>query len=107
MSGDWYRVETRRGYNIIVEADCTGHGVPGSLLSMMGMSALKDILNDIEISGEEFDPAVILTRMRMMVKTMLLQVDDLGITVSDGMDMTIGIIDPKTNIMRFGSARHL
>ncbi|MBQ2098557.1 MAG: SpoIIE family protein phosphatase, partial [Bacteroidales bacterium] len=104
VSGDWYRVETRRGYNIIVEADCTGHGVPGSLLSMMGMSALKDILNDIEISGEEFDPAVILTRMRMMVKTMLLQVDDLGITVSDGMDMTIGIIDPKTNIMRFGSA---
>jgi serine phosphatase RsbU (regulator of sigma subunit) len=104
VSGDWYRVESRRGYKIIVEADCTGHGVPGSLLSMMGMSALKDILNEIEISGEDFDPAVILTRMRIMVKTMLLQVDDMGMSISDGMDMTIAVIDPKTNIMRFGSA---
>ncbi|MBR3711721.1 MAG: SpoIIE family protein phosphatase [Bacteroidales bacterium] len=104
VSGDWYRVETRRGYKIIVEADCTGHGVPGSLLSMMGMSALKDILNDIDNSGEEFDPAIILSRMRIMVKTMLLQVDDSGMAINDGMDMSIGVIDPKTNIMRFGSA---
>ena len=104
VSGDWYRVETRRGYKIIVEADCTGHGVPGSLLSMMGMSALKDILNDIDNSGEEFDPAVILTRMRIMVKAMLLQVDDSGMAINDGMDMTVAVIDPKTNIMNFGSA---
>ena len=104
VSGDWYRVESRRGLKIVVEADCTGHGVPGSLLSMMGMSALKDILNDIENSGADFDPAVILERMRVMVKTMLLQHTDDGFSVNDGMDMTIGIIDPKTNIMRFGSA---
>lgn len=104
VSGDWYRVESRRGQHIIVEADCTGHGVPGSLLSMMGMSALKDILNDLEISGADFDPAVILTRMRIMVKTMLLQVDDAGMAINDGMDMTIAVIDPKNNIMRFGSA---
>ena len=104
VSGDWYRVETRRGLKIVVEADCTGHGVPGSLLSMMGMSALKDILNNIDNSGAEFDPAVILERMRVMVKTMLLQHTDDGMSINDGMDMTIGIIDPKTNIMRFGSA---
>jgi len=104
VSGDWYRVESRRGQQIIVEADCTGHGVPGSLLSMMGMSALKDILNDLENSGADFDPAVILTRMRIMVKTMLLQVDDTGMAINDGMDMTIAVIDPNTNMMRFGSA---
>lgn len=104
VSGDWYRVESRRGLNIVVEADCTGHGVPGSLLSMMGMSALKDILNDLENTGADFDPAVILTRMRIMVKAMLLRTDDTGMSINDGMDMTVGIIDPKTNIMRFGSA---
>jgi serine phosphatase RsbU (regulator of sigma subunit) len=97
-------VESRRGLNIVVEADCTGHGVPGSLLSMMGMSALKDILNDLENTGADFDPAVILERMCMMVKTMLLQHSDDGLSINDGMDMTIAIIDPKTNIMRFGSA---
>ena len=104
VSGDWYRVESRRGLNIVVEADCTGHGVPGSLLSMMGMSALKDILNDLENTGADFDPAVILERMRMMVKTMLLQHSDDGLSINDGMDMTVAIIDPQTNIMRFGSA---
>ena len=104
VSGDWYRVESRRGLNIVVEADCTGHGVPGSLLSMMGISALKDILNDMENTGADFDPAVILERMRVMVKTMLLQHSDDGLSINDGMDMTIAIIDPKTNIMRFGSA---
>jgi serine phosphatase RsbU (regulator of sigma subunit) len=78
--------------------------VPGSLLSMMGMSALKDILNDLENTGADFDPAVILERMRMMVKTMLLQHSDDGLSINDGMDMTVAIIDPKTNIMRFGSA---
>ena len=104
VSGDWYRVESRRGLNIVVEADCTGHGVPGSLLSMMGMSALKDILNDMENTGADFDPAVILERMRVMVKTMLLQHSDDGLSINDGMDMTVAIIDPKTNIMRFGSA---
>ena len=104
VSGDWYRVESRRGLNIVVEADCTGHGVPGSLLSMMGMSALKDILNDLENTGADFDPAVILERMRVMVKTMLLQHSDDGLSINDGMDMTVAIIDPKTNIMRFGSA---
>ncbi|MBQ5576975.1 MAG: SpoIIE family protein phosphatase [Bacteroidales bacterium] len=104
VSGDWYRVESRRGLNIVVEADCTGHGVPGSLLSMMGMSALKDILNDLENTGADFDPAVILERMRVMVKTMLLQHSDDGLSINDGMDMTVAIIDPKNNIMRFGSA---
>ncbi|MBR4678374.1 MAG: SpoIIE family protein phosphatase [Bacteroidales bacterium] len=104
VSGDWYMVETRRGLKILVEADCTGHGVPGSLLSMMGMSALKDILNDMDISGEALDPAVILSRMRVMVKTMLLKNSDDGFSVNDGMDMTIGIIDPATNIMKFGAA---
>lgn len=104
VSGDWYRVESRRGLKIIVEADCTGHGVPGSLLSMMGMSALKDILNEMDMSGEEPTPDKILTRMRIMVKNMLMRYSEDGVAINDGMDMTIGIIDPKTNIMKFGSA---
>ena len=62
------------------------------------------ILNDFENTGADFDPAVILERMRVMVKTMLLQHSDDGLSINDGMDMTVAIIDPKTNIMRFGSA---
>ena len=104
VSGDWYMVESRRGLKILVEADCTGHGVPGSLLSMMGMSALKDILNDLDHKHEPIQPTTILERMRTAVKDMLQQHSDDGMSISDGMDMTIGIIDPKTKIMKFGSA---
>ncbi|MBP5683202.1 MAG: SpoIIE family protein phosphatase [Bacteroidales bacterium] len=104
VSGDWYLVESRRGLKIIVEADCTGHGIPGSLLSMMGMSALKDILNEMDLSGEELIPATILNRMRSVVKSMLMKYSEDGMKINDGMDLTIGIIDPETNIMRFGSA---
>lgn len=104
ISGDWYFVEQQKNLQIIVEADCTGHGVPGSMLSMMGISSMKDIINSMEIMGEELQPAVILNRMRKVVKTLLAQNSEDDFSVSDGMDMTIGIIDPATRIMKFASA---
>lgn len=104
ISGDWYLVEQRKGLKIIVEADCTGHGVPGSMLSMMGISSIKDIINDMEIIGEEMNPSVMLNRMRIVVKTLLAQNSNDDFTVSDGMDMTIGVINPETNTMKFASS---
>lgn len=104
ISGDWYHVGVQKGKEILVEADCTGHGVPGSLLSMMGISALKDIINNMEILGEELQPATILNRMRTVIKNTLAQNSDDGFSVSDGMDMTVGIIDSTTMIMKFASA---
>ena len=104
ISGDWYFVEMREGLQVIVEADCTGHGVPGSMLSMMGISSMKDILNTMELVGKPLEPAVILNRMRKVVKTLLAQNAGDSFTVSDGMDMSIGIINPETKIMKFASA---
>ncbi len=104
ISGDWYIVEQMKNLKIIIEADCTGHGVPGSMLSMMGISSIKDIINSMEILGEELQPATILNRMRKVVKNMLAQNSKDGFSISDGMDMTIGIINPETKIMKFASA---
>jgi len=104
VSGDWYRVEMRRGLKIVVEADCTGHGVPGSLLSMMGISALKDILNDMDINNEPIDPGEVLNRMRVTVKNMLREQSNDGMSVNDGMDMSVGVYDPNTKILKFAAA---
>ena len=104
ISGDWYFVEQKKNLQIIVEADCTGHGVPGSMLSMMGISSMKDIINSMEIMGNELQPSVILNRMRKVVKALLAQNANDEFSVSDGMDMTIGIIDPETRLMKFASA---
>lgn len=104
ISGDWYVVEELEGLKIIIEADCTGHGVPGSMLSMMGISSIKDIINSMKILGEELRPSAILNRMRTVVKTMLAQNSEDGLSINDGMDMTIGIINPETKVMKFASA---
>ncbi|MBR2200603.1 MAG: SpoIIE family protein phosphatase, partial [Bacteroidales bacterium] len=68
---------------LINTADCTGHGIPGGFLSMLGISALK------EFCATEYDaanPGTILDRMRDFVKTTLVSDDS---EIDDGMDMTI------------------
>ena len=104
VSGDWYRVANIRGQRIIVEADCTGHGVPGALLSMLGISALKDILGMMDAAGEEFLPGVILDRMRHTVKTTLIKSVDDTMEMSDGMDMTIAVFNPDCTAMKYAAA---
>ena len=104
VSGDWYRVANLRGQRIIVEADCTGHGVPGALLSMLGISALKDILSIMDSAGEEFLPGVILDRMRQTVKTTLIKSVDDSMEMSDGMDMTIAVFNADCTAMKYASA---
>ncbi|MBQ3658045.1 MAG: SpoIIE family protein phosphatase [Bacteroidales bacterium] len=104
VSGDWYRVANIRGQRIIVEADCTGHGVPGALLSMLGISALKDILSMMDSAGEEFLPGVILDRMRHTVKTTLIRSVDDSMEMSDGMDITIAVFNTDCTVMKFAAA---
>lgn len=104
VSGDWYYVAQLRTKKVIVEADCTGHGVPGSLLSMLGIGALKDILNQMEINGEPVVAETVLERMRTTIKnTLIKQTDDI-MSMNDGMDMSIGVIENDHSSMRFAGA---
>ncbi len=48
VSGDFYWVNRKEGLIITVAADCTGHGVPGAMLSMLGVSILNEIVNTIK-----------------------------------------------------------
>ena len=98
VSGDFYHCAVCGKYRVMVTADCTGHGIPGAFLSMLGISALK------EFCVSEYDaanPGTILDRMRELILTTL---DRGGNTVSDGMDMTICSYDILSMELRYATA---
>lgn len=105
VSGDWYYSTTVSGHKVIVAADCTGHGIPGAMLSMLGVGALRDIINDIDASNSPIMPGDILDRMRTSVKKTLNKSDETTVAaVDDGMDMTIVVFPPEGSVMYFGGA---
>lgn len=105
VSGDWYYTATVNSHKMIVTADCTGHGIPGAVLSMLGVGALKDIINELVNNDDKVLPGDILDRMRVSVKKALNKnnVTENAI-VDDGMDMTIIVIPPEGSELYFGAA---
>ena len=112
VSGDFYYVTQNSGYNIFVLADCTGHGVPGGFLSMLGISAIKDLLKNPEI---DILPGIMLDMMREYIKSALANDafylesmntsdGDESFSTADGMDMSICAIDVYNYKMRFAGA---
>lgn len=101
VSGDYYWIAEKEGKTIIVVADCTGHGVPGAFMSLLGISFLNEIVNK-EIS---FKANEILNQVRSSVITSLNQTgqDD---EAKDGMDMSLCIIDKDERIIQYAGANN-
>lgn len=99
VSGDfyWYHRKNHLIYTAII--DCTGHGVPGALMSMIA----NQLLNQTVIQKRLKDPGKILTHLnKLMVKT-LNQKED-GQAMRDGMDLSLCVVDHKTNQLSFSGA---
>lgn len=84
VSGDFYWYSEKNGKKIITAVDCTGHGVPGAFMSMIGVTFLNEIINERGITK----PSDILGELRDRVKTSLKQ-KGLDGESRDGMDMAI------------------
>ncbi len=97
VSGDWYCVEAFDGLKIVMEADCTGISVPGAMLSMMGMSMFKDIINAADGS---VSPAKVLDDMRRHVKKLF----SANKEQDGGMEATLFVMDCKSMTMTFAAA---
>ncbi|MBP5369675.1 MAG: SpoIIE family protein phosphatase [Bacteroidales bacterium] len=100
VSGDFYWLHSDEDKLIFVVADCTGHGVPGAFMSMLGICALHEITG----IGAESNAANILERLRKMVKTLLHQEEDKSTMTKDGMDITLVVIDRKERILEYAGA---
>lgn len=94
VSGDFYWIRKAGDDHILVcAADCTGHGVPGAFMSMLGMSLISDIINrNIErLTCGSFTPADILNELRNRIKLSLRQTGKEGES-RDAMDMAVCLI---------------
>jgi serine phosphatase RsbU (regulator of sigma subunit) len=93
VSGDFYFYEKVENHLIIAVADCTGHGVPGAFMSMIG----TQILTEITIKNKEFSPEKILCVLHKEIRRILQQQQNLD--SSDGMDMIILTISTQKNLL--------
>ncbi len=99
VSGDFWWVGEKDGYVIATAADCTGHGVPGAFMSMLGVSFLNEIVNQQHIVQSD----EILNHLREKVKETLGQTGEAN-TNKDGMDMGLMVIDFNNMKVQFSGA---
>ena len=101
VSGDFYWFGTveknNEVHHIIAAADCTGHGVPGAFMSMIG----NTILNEIVVTKEIADPSEILSQLHHGVRTSLKQNQN---TSRDGMDICLCSINVKSKEVIYAGA---
>ncbi len=90
VSGDFYWVTHVENYTFAAAVDCTGHGVPGAFMSMVGNTLLTDIVGVRRI----FDPAIILQMLNEGVRAALHQKDSDN---TDGMDVALCRIERQEN----------
>jgi len=96
VSGDYYWATRRGNKSVVVAADCTGHGVPGAFLSILGISFLNDIVLKIGIETA----SEILDELRHRVKSIMSKAEK----ARDGMDISLCIIDYDAMELQFAGA---
>jgi serine phosphatase RsbU (regulator of sigma subunit) len=100
VSGDFYWFASHEnGKLMIAAADCTGHGIPGAFMSMIGI----DELNHATLEKRIDDPSAVLASVNMGLKKALRQNEKDSVS-RDGMDIALVIIDPQKLVMEYAAA---
>jgi serine phosphatase RsbU (regulator of sigma subunit) len=99
VSGDFYWFSEVNNLLIVVAADCTGHGVPGAFMSMLGMSFLNSIVNEKNI----IDPGTVINYLRNYIITSLHERED-DSHPKDGMDICICLVDKPNMTVHYSGA---
>lgn len=99
VSGDFYWFTQKEHESIIACVDCTGHGVPGAFMSMIGNTLLNQIVNERNI----IEPNLILNELNKEITTSLKQ-DIEGSDSRDGMDISIIKLNLKNNTLAYAGA---
>ena len=99
VSGDYYWLKQVEGKVLLAAADCTGHGVPGAFMSIMGISFLNEIANNKNINTA----AAVLDKLRHDV-IMALNQEGAQSDTKDGMDISFCVYDFKNMKMQFAGA---
>jgi len=99
VAGDFYWMESRNEKVMIAAADCTGHGVPGAMVSVVCSNALNRAVNEFNIS----EPGKVLDKTReLVVETFERSETD----VKDGMDISLCLFDLKNRTLQWAGANN-
>ncbi|OFY97619.1 MAG: hypothetical protein A2309_00100 [Bacteroidetes bacterium RIFOXYB2_FULL_35_7] len=101
VSGDFYWVNQIENKYVIIAADCTGHGVPGAFMSIIGITFLNEIINEKKI----LQPDEILNILRENVINALKSTAE-SMDTKDGMDMAVCVVNNDTLEMEFAGANN-
>jgi serine phosphatase RsbU (regulator of sigma subunit) len=101
VSGDFYWITRINNQTVIAVADCTGHGVPGAFMSMLGFTLLNEVVNGMKL----LQANIILNELRSKVKKSLRQKGDEH-EAQDGMDIALCIIDQDQQHMQYAGANN-
>jgi serine phosphatase RsbU (regulator of sigma subunit) len=101
VSGDFYWVSSGSNPQVIISADCTGHGVPGAFMSMLGVTLLNEIVNGKNI----LMPDKIIENLRQGIIRSLRQVAGED-SVKDGLDIAVCVVDFDKNILWYAGANN-
>ncbi len=102
VSGDFYWAHRVDQYRVLFAAvDCTGHGVPGAFMSIMGYHLLEQVLKENKL----LDPMGILNELSKAVVKSLKQTNELG-SVKDGMDIALCKIDYENYELEYSGAHN-
>lgn len=106
VSGDFYWATAKENKLFVAVVDCTGHGVPGAFMSMLGIAFLNEIVNKtFDLRQDNITASEILEQLRDRVITSLHQTGKLGGS-QDGMDMVMCILDMDKMIMQYSGANN-
>jgi serine phosphatase RsbU (regulator of sigma subunit)/outer membrane protein assembly factor BamD (BamD/ComL family) len=102
VSGDFYWLAQKNNCLLIAAADCTGHGVPGSLVSMIGFNFLNELINENGIT----DPGAILNQLHSKIANTLNKdsSDSTASALRDGMDIALLCLNQNTREISFAGA---
>lgn len=99
VSGDFYYVNRVKESIILAVADCTGHGVPGAFMSILGITFLNEIIQQMAVLRASY----ILNQLRERIMKALCQTGEED-EQKDGIDMALCVIDPLSGRLNFAGA---
>lgn len=100
LGGDFFYVGEIKGKIVLILADGTGHGVPGAIISTLGIS----LINQIVVDEQETNPARIQEKLNQAFTSLLVD-NAQQIRIGDGMDAAICTIDPEAGRMQFSGSK--
>ncbi len=101
VSGDFYWIKNVNQYVIVAAADCTGHGIPGAFMSILGMGYLNEIVQRREVTQAN----MVLNALRKQIKHSLRQHGGRDESM-DGIDMALSALNLKKLEMQYAGANN-